>query len=235
VLAFFGRFELGRKHPLVDMRVLRERPVLATNVTGLLVGMAMFGSFLLVPQFAQAPESTGYGFGMTVLQAGLIMVPSSVMMLFSGPLAGLLGGRMGFRAVLSLGTLALGVSFAVLTLAHDTTLEFMAANVLVGVGVAFAFASMANLVVGLVHPSEVGIATGVNTIMRTIGGAFGAAVITALLTADTIPESGLPTEHAYTEAFGMALVICVLAFAAARWIPKPKAPRTASQAVAEPA
>ncbi len=43
--------------------MLRKPAVAATNLTGFLVGLAMFASFLIFPQFAQAPESTGYGFG----------------------------------------------------------------------------------------------------------------------------------------------------------------------------
>ena len=232
VIAVFVRVELRKDQPLVDMRVLAERPVLATNLTGFLVGVAMFGSFLLVPQFAQAPESTGYGFGMTVLQAGLIMIPSSVAMLIAGPVAGHAGNRFGFRAVLTAGTAAVALSFAILALWHATTFEFIVANVLIGIGIAFAFASMANLIVGLVHPSEVGIATGINSIMRTIGGAFGAAIVTALLTADTIPGSGLPTEHAYTEAFTISIGLSLLALAAALWIPRPD--RRAPAPAAEP-
>ena len=56
----------GRVHqPLIDLEVLRKPAVAATNLTGFLVGIAMFSSFLIIPQFAQAPESTGYGFGFT--------------------------------------------------------------------------------------------------------------------------------------------------------------------------
>ena len=50
--------------------MLRGRAVAATNLTGLLVGFAMFSSFLLIPQFAQAPESTGYGFGFSITAGG---------------------------------------------------------------------------------------------------------------------------------------------------------------------
>ena len=57
--------------PLIDMAVLRKPAVAATNLTGFLVGIAMFSSFLVFPQFAQAPESTGYGFGFCVTAAGL--------------------------------------------------------------------------------------------------------------------------------------------------------------------
>jgi EmrB/QacA subfamily drug resistance transporter len=227
VLGVFVAFELRRSQPLVDMRVLAERPVLATNITGFLIGVAMFGSFLMIPQFAQAPESTGYGFGMTVLQSGLLMAPASFVMLICGPLAGLLGNRIGFRAVLAAGTIANAISFAILAVAHDTTAQFIASNLILGVGISFGFASMANLIVGLVDPSEVGVATGINTIMRTVGGAFGAAVVTALLTADTIGASSIPTEHAYTEAFTISIVICLLALLAALWIPRSRRPRRA--------
>jgi len=227
ILALFVRVELHRAQPLVDMRVLGERPVLATNLTGFLMGMAMFGSFLMIPMFAQTPESAGYGFGMTVLQSGLIMVPSSIVMLVCGPLGGVLGNRIGFRAVLTLGTMAVVLCFGLLTVAHATVWEFILANILVGVGISFSFASMANLIVGLVDAREVGIATGINAIMRTVGGAFGAAVVTALLSGDTIAGTAMPTEHAYTEAFAISGAISVLALLAALWIPRGGRPEAA--------
>src|SRR3954470_4674788 len=65
-VALFGVWvwvESRVREPLIDLRVLRDRAVASTNLTGLLVGFAMFSSFLLIPQFAQAPTSTGYGFG----------------------------------------------------------------------------------------------------------------------------------------------------------------------------
>jgi EmrB/QacA subfamily drug resistance transporter len=235
VLGVFVLAELRRSHPLVDMRVLAERPVLATNITGFLIGVAMFGSFLMVPQFAQTPESSGYGFGMTVLASGLLMMPASFVMLVCGPLAGHLGNRVGFRTVLCAGAVANTLSFVVLTLWHATTFEFIVANLLIGVGISFGFASMANLIVSLVDPREVGVATGINTIMRTVGGAFGAAIVTALLTADTIGSSVVPTEHAYTEAFAISGVICVLAVLSALWIPRPRAPQPAPVVQPQPA
>ncbi|HYF27557.1 MAG TPA: MFS transporter [Baekduia sp.] len=229
LLGLFGAHELRAAQPLVDMRVLAERPVLATNIAGFLVGGAMFGSFLLVPAFVQAPESTGYGLGMTVLQSGLLMLPSSFVMLVAGPLAGHLGNRIGSRAVLLMGTVGIGCSFVVLGLAHGAPVDFMLANVLLGAGIAFGFSAMANLIVGAVDPREVGIATGINTIMRTVGGAFGAAGVTALLTADTIGSSPVPTEHAYALAFWVSVGLSALAFAATLWIPRVRA------AVAAPA
>ncbi|MBI5105331.1 MAG: MFS transporter [Solirubrobacterales bacterium] len=221
VLGGFLKLQARTPDPLVDVRVLRERAVLATNVTGFLVGVAMFGSFLLVPQFVQTEESAGYGFGLSVTEAGLVMLPSAMMMLIAGPLGGRLGARFGFRFVLALGTILAAASFALQAVAHSEVWHFIAGGVLVGFGISFAFASMANLIVGAVDPREVGIATGINTIMRTVGGAFGAALVTALLTAEVITSSGLPTEGAYTEAFAASAVGCVLALGASLMIPKP--------------
>ncbi|CAA9473548.1 MAG: hypothetical protein AVDCRST_MAG65-938 [uncultured Solirubrobacteraceae bacterium] len=219
LLAFFAFLETRTTDPLVDMRIMRRRPVLATNIAAFLTGLAMFGSFLLIPQFAQTPEQAGYGFGMTVTQAGLVMLPSSAIMLFAGPIGGLLGARIGFRYVLMIGTVLAGSSFLMLAYTHQHVWEFILAGVLMGAGISLSFASMANLIVGAVPPQDVGIATGINTIMRTMGGAFGAALVTALLTAETIPGTRMPTEGAYTEAFTISALGALLALGAAVAIP----------------
>ena len=73
--------------------MLRQPAVAATNLTGFLVGVSMFASFLIMPQFAQSPESTGYGFGFTVTQAGLLLAPTALAQLLAGPVAARLAER----------------------------------------------------------------------------------------------------------------------------------------------
>jgi EmrB/QacA subfamily drug resistance transporter len=229
MLVLFGRFERRTRDPLVDMRVFFERPVFATNMTGFLIGVTMFGSFLLIPAFAQTPESSGYGFGMSVTGAGLVMLPSAMMMLIAGPLGGRLGTRIGFRAVLALGTILATASFALLSLAHGHVWHFILAGVLLGFGISFSFASMANLIVASVDRKDVGIATGMNTVTRTVGGAFGSALVAALLAGHTIPGTpGIPTEAAYTEAFAVSTIGAALALAAALAIPRLRARASAA-------
>jgi EmrB/QacA subfamily drug resistance transporter len=205
--------------PLIDLDVLRGRAVASTNLTGLLVGFAMFSSFLLIPQFAQAPTSSGYGFGESVSQAGLLLVPAAILQLIAGPFAGGLGARIGFRTTLAAGAGLATLAFVFLALEHSHPWQFIVSAALLGSGIAFAYSSMANLIVGAVPQSEVGIATGINTIMRTIGGAFGAAVATAVLTGNTISGSPLPTEGAYTAAFVLSAAGGVLAIGAALLVP----------------
>jgi EmrB/QacA subfamily drug resistance transporter len=214
--------------PLIDLHVLRSRAVSATNATGLLVGFAMFASFLLIPQFAQAPEDSGYGFGYSVTGAGLLLLPAAISQLIAGPVAGVVGQRIGFRKTLAIGAGSATASFVVLALEHAHPWEFVIAGALLGTGITFAMASMANLIVDAVPQSEVGVATGINTITRTIGGAFGAAVATAILTADTIGNSSTPAEGAYTAAFVMSAVGGMLAIAAALSVPTGGAARARS-------
>jgi len=219
VLAGWVAFELRVHEPLVEMRVLRRRPVLLTNLVGLLVGFAMFSSFLLVPLFVQAPEATGYGFGASVTEAGLYMVPSALVMLVAGPLAGGLAGRFGARATLIVGCVFTTLSFVFLAFLHESVLHIVISSALVGVGIAFALSSMANLVVNSVDQRDVGIATGINTIMRTVGGGFGATIAVAIVTAHTIGASTVPAEAGFTETFFVAAGVGLLAVLAAIAIP----------------
>jgi EmrB/QacA subfamily drug resistance transporter len=224
-LAFAGLFlrvEARTPEPLIDLAVLRQPAVATTNLTAFMVGLAMFASFLLIPQFAQAPERTGYGFGASVTGAGLLLLPAALAQLATGALAGRLGQRIGFRAVLATGAALTSASFVVLAAAHEHAVEILAAGALLGAGISFAFAAMANLIVAAVPQSEVGIATGINTVMRTVGGSFGAAIATAILAGST-GLGGLPTEGAYTAAFAFSAVAGLAAVGAALLVPRPAA------------
>jgi EmrB/QacA subfamily drug resistance transporter len=217
--AVFLALEARTAEPLIELAVLRRPAVATTNLTGFLVGVAMFASFLLIPRFAQAPEEAGYGFGASVTVAGLLMMPAAVTQLLTGSLAGRLGTRIGFRAVLAIGAaLAVG-SFALIAFAHGHEWEVVVSGMLLGAGIAFSFAAMANLIVAAVPQSDVGIATGINTVMRTVGGSFGSAIATAIL-AGSAAGDGLPTEGAYTVAFAFSAGAALLALGAALLVPR---------------
>lgn len=105
-LVAFVLVELRVREPLIDMRLLAIRGVWTTNLVGLAFGFAMFGTFLLIPLLLELPAATGYGFGFgkTVSQAGLFLLPTTLMMLVFGPLSGLLDRRFGPKLPLALGT-----------------------------------------------------------------------------------------------------------------------------------
>ena len=209
---------------LVDMRMMRVRGVWTTNVVAVLFGAGMYSSFVLIPTFVQEPHSTGYGFGSTITQAGLFLLPSTMAMLIVGQFTGAIERRFGSKPPLLAGSAFSIASFALLAVAHDTRLEIYVASGLLGLGIGLAFAAMANLIVESVRPDETGVATGMNTVMRTLGGAFGSQVAASMLAAGMV--RGHPTEGAFVGAFVMCTGALVASLVAGLAIP-PRSARAA--------
>jgi EmrB/QacA subfamily drug resistance transporter len=204
--------ESRARDPLVDISMMRLPGVWTTNAAALLLGFGMYSAFILIPQYVQTPESTGYGFGSSVSQAGLFLVPTTIALLVTSPIGGRMSNSVGSKVPLVLGSVVTTSAFVLLALAGPRW-EIYVASTLVGIGVGFAFASMANLIVEAVPPGQTGIATGMNTIVRTIGGAIGAQIAASVLATHTL-SSGEPTKHAYTETFvicGVVLFVGILA------------------------
>ncbi len=211
--------ELAVAEPLLDMRVLAERPVLLTNVTALIAGFAMFGAFALLPRFLEA-DLPGYGFGASATQTGLLLVPSSLVMLVAGPVAGLLGRRIGSKWPLCAGMLLVAAGSGMLASWHDEPWQIVVAMMLLGTGVGFGFATMATLIMEAVDPTETGIATGINTVMRTVGGVVGGQVGAAILTTVTIAGTEIPAERAYELTFWLSAAAGLVAAVIALFVTK---------------
>jgi MFS family permease len=96
VLALFGVFERRTPQPLVNMATFTRRAVLTTNISTVLIGSAMIGTFVLVPQLAQLPGD-GAGFGLSATEAGLLLAPGSLVSLLVAPLVGRVGERHGSK------------------------------------------------------------------------------------------------------------------------------------------
>jgi MFS family permease len=204
LLAAWGLVERRSPSPMVDLRMLADRPVLITNITTLGAGFALFGCFVLVPAFVEAPSSRGYGFDASATQAGLYLLPSSLAILISGPAAGVLGRRFGSKWILVAGMLLVATSAALLAWAHDEPWHVVVATGVLGVGAGIAFATTAALIAENDLPTETGVATGVNTVVRMIGLLVGGQVGAALLTAKTIGNTTFPAESAFTTAFALS-------------------------------
>jgi len=218
-------FELRTEDPLVDLRLMRERAMWTVNLSAFAIGFAMFGSYILIPQLVQAPTSTGYGFGASVMVSGLYLLPSALLMLFSGPLSGRISTTHGSRRPLMFGTIAAGIAYFSLAALHAQPWEILVGSAILGLGIGLSFAAMANLVVDAVPQEMTGVASGVNTIVRSIGGAIGGQVAAAILTASAVTSGGLPGESGYTGAFLMSGFGAIIALCAAAAVPR-RGPRS---------
>ena len=230
LLVAWGMAELRVDEPMVDMRMLARREILFTNITAMISGFAMFGTFVLVPNFVEMPHGLStslqhavhYGFGASATKAGLYLLPSSATLLFAGPLAGLIGKRVGFKWPLASGMLLVAASAGSLAAWHAKPWQILAAMPVLGIGVGFAFAAMATLITEAVRPTETGVATGMNTVMRTVGGVIGGQVGAALLTAHTIPGTNLPSVDGFKIAFTIAGGVALIGAGIAVFITPPR-------------
>jgi hypothetical protein len=219
VLWLWVRVERRTTDPLADMAMLASRPVLMTNLATLLVGFGMFASFLLVPQFVEAPTSTGYGFGFSATEAGMLMLPASLTMLVAGPMSGLMARRFGSRIPLALGGFFTAAGLLMLGLDHGTHGAVLAWNLIASIGVGLAFAAMPNLIVEAVPRAQTGEATGFNALVRSIGSSLGSQVASAIVAGSAVAGATLGTESGFTAAFLMSAGIAAAAGVFALFIP----------------
>lgn len=224
-LVAFVLFELRAKEPLINMRLLAIRGVWATNLVGLAFGFAMFGTFLLIPVLLQLPTQTGYGFGKTVTEAGFFLLPTTLTMLIFGPLSGLLDRRFGPKLPMFLGAVFVVAAFALPAVAHGELWQIVVSGLFTGAGIGLAFAAMSNAIIETVPASHTGEATGVNAIVRTVGGSIGTAVVAAVVASNT-DARGLPSDHAFTEGFLVCALVAVIAVVAALALPAARKRRT---------
>ncbi|HEV7161875.1 MAG TPA: MFS transporter [Solirubrobacteraceae bacterium] len=204
--------ETRAENPLVDMTMMRIRGVWTTNLAAFLLGAGMYASFIILPQFAQLPKSTGFGFGASVVVSGLYLLPSTIGMTILGVFAGRISARFGSRSALIAGTAFTTAAFTLLALAHAHPYDLLISAGLLGVGIGLAFAALGNLIVQAVSAHQTGVASGMNTVMRTLGGALGGQLSATFIAAHT--AHGLPTVTGFSETFAMAtgfLVVCLIA------------------------
>jgi MFS family permease len=210
--------ESRSRTPLIDLRVMRLPVVWTTNAAALLFGAGMYAIWSFLPGFVQTPSAAGYGFGASVTESGLLMLPMLVAMFLSGVVGGRLEPVLGAKPLLAAGAALGALALGFLALWHDTQWQTAVVAGVFGLGIGLAFASMANLIVGAVPPEQTGAATGMNANVRTIGGSIGAAV-TGVLVTGRLQPSGLPYESGYTHGFALLAVLCLGAALAALLVP----------------
>jgi EmrB/QacA subfamily drug resistance transporter len=225
--------------PLVDLRTFARREMAATNVTTLVIGFSMFSTFILLPNFVQIPlglpapvaDQIDYGFGASPIEVGLFFVPSSVAMMVAGPFAGALGTRVGNHVTLRIGIGFLVLALVLLATVHDEPWTIYAWMVFMGIGLAFSFAALGTLVIENSPPGETGVASGMNTIMRTIGAALGSQVAAAIISGNTLAGTDVPAESGFTLAFALGAAGALVALLPTFLLTRRAAPQPVPEAV----
>ncbi|SDZ24010.1 Major Facilitator Superfamily protein [Geodermatophilus africanus] len=223
VLPGWVQLQRRQAQPLVRPGLLADPRVVVPNVAGLLTGVGLFASFLVVLQYVQTPPAAGYGFGASVLEAAVVyLLPGGVAGILLGPVAGRIVARVGALTTLRAGAVCGLAGFGLFAVLRDTPAQVVAAGLLTQLWVTVAYAALPALVVAAVRPEETGVANAVNSIARSVGQAVGSTVTVAVLAAGTgaatvFPAAGSFTAVALVGAGSAAAVAAVTLAGRGRW------------------
>lgn len=230
LIVAFVAYENRAAHPILPMRLFRNRAFSAVNAASLLMFLGMFGSIFLLSQFMQ--NVSGY----SPMEAGVRMLPWTAMPMIVSPIAGILSDRIGGRPIIAAGLTLQAVGLALFALVVTTDVSYAAqlpALIISGIGMAMYFGPTANVVMSSVRPEEQGIASGANNAFRELGGALGVAILASVFSSQGGYESATRYVDGLVPALWVGAVAVGLAAVAAVLIPR-RRKATATPADAQP-
>jgi EmrB/QacA subfamily drug resistance transporter len=165
--------------PMIDFSFFRSRTFLGANIVAFIVSFAMLAMFFFMALYMQ--NILGY----SPLQAGVRFLPSTVVIMFAGPLAGRLTDRVGPRPLMTTGLVAVAASLFIesrLTI-HTGYGLLLPGFILMGLGMGLVMSPMSTAAMNAVDRTKAGVASGTLSMWRMVGGTFGVAVMGALVSA----------------------------------------------------
>ncbi len=176
-LVMFIVWELTVDKPAVNLRVLKNRSLATGTAIGAVLGAVLFSTLFLLPIYMQ--EFLGYN----AMQTGLALMPRSLVMLFTIPIVGALYNKTSPRLVIAFG-LGLG-AFTCFQMSRFTlgtsNQEILIPQMIQGVALACIFIPLSTVALATIDRRRMGDATGLNNLVRQLGGSFGVAIFAALL------------------------------------------------------
>jgi EmrB/QacA subfamily drug resistance transporter len=204
-LLAFAVIELRHRAPMVDFSFFRSRSFLGANLVAFIVSFAMLAMFFFLALYMQ--NILGY----SPLQAGVRFLPSTLIVIVSAPIAGRLTDRVGPRVLMGAGLAAVAGSLWWQSGidVHTGYGRLLPAFMLMGLGMGFTMSPMSTAAMNAVHQTKAGVASGILSMSRMVGGTFGVAVMGALITAlgrskldDLLPGVPAGQRQALAEGLG---------------------------------
>ncbi len=219
---YFFVFENKRSSPLIQIKLLKIRNVLAANLVGIISSLSMFLLFFAVVYYAKLPPP--HGLGLDVIATGLTLAPATLVMLVVGPLIGRFLTRIGPKPILILGASISIIGLLLFTFNRGTTTELTVDVAVSLVGVVSMIIPIVNMISVSLPKESIAVGLGMNTMLRNLGGAIGPVLATTIMSTYTDPivrtinghpvvVAKLANATAFNTIFatGIALVILIIA------------------------
>ncbi|HEV2070441.1 MAG TPA: MFS transporter [Acidimicrobiales bacterium] len=212
VLCAFGWWEHRVEAPMLDVAFFRDPRFSAASGSIALVFFALFGSFFLFTQLLQ------FVLGYTALEAGLRLLPISIVLGAVSPLSARMVERLGTKVVVTAGLLTVAGGLAMIsTFTRGSSYGDLLGGMLVmAAGMGLTMAPATESIMGSLPPAQAGVGSAVNDTTRELGGALGVAVLGSLLASgyassltDALPDNLLPAQATAVvgESVGAALQV----------------------------
>jgi EmrB/QacA subfamily drug resistance transporter len=176
-LVAFVAIERRSPAPIVDFDFFRSRSFVGANIVAFAVSFSMLAVFFFLTLYMQ--NILGY----SPLEAGVRFLPSTLIIIVAGPVAGRLTDRIGPRPLITAGMVLVTISLLWQSrLQVDSSYLFLLpAFMILGVGMGLVMSPMSTAAMNAVDRTKAGVASGTLSMSRMVGGTFGVAVLGALI------------------------------------------------------
>jgi MFS family permease len=180
---------------MVDFAFFRSRTFLGANVVAFIVSFAMLAMFFFLTLYMQNVLK------FSPLEAGVRFLPTTLMVIIVAPIAGRMSDRIGSRPLMTAGLSLVAVSlFWQSFLTADSGYSFLLPGfILMGVGIALVMSPMSAAAMNAVDQTKAGVASGILSMSRMVGGTLGVAVLGAFI--------GRQGQADFVQSLGDGLVI----------------------------
>ncbi|MDQ6525336.1 MFS transporter [Nocardioides sp. LHD-245] len=189
--------------PLLPRSLLRDRTVVAANVVGLVLGVAVYALFYFVSLFLSSVQ------GKDPVQVGLAFVPMTVAIGVAARVSGALAARVSPRRLAGTGAALVSVGLVLLTRIEPSSgyvATLLPGLVVGGIGLGLTFVPLTSAAVSGAGLADAGIASAMFNAGQQIGGALGLAVLTTI-SAQVTADSGAAAAQATTDGWRVALLV----------------------------
>ena len=184
-LVAFITIERRVRMPFISIELLKIRNIFLANMAGLFAMSGMFFLFYTVPVLLQDPSPAG--FGMSIFQSGLVMLPAAIASMIFAPLSARVTNTRGPKVTILIGGIVLFMSYLALLFNRQTSISILEDTTLLGISLSFVFVGVINILLVSTPQKDAGVSTGMNVVFRNIGSAIAPAIGGVLETTYVIP------------------------------------------------